>query len=127
MDKSISSGLKSTFLIHCIVALVFGPVFLLFPQVWGSLAGVQITAHELYRMLGAVILALGLSSWLAYQAKQWESVRILVLTEIVWTGLAAAITLYYLFRWFFPPLYWLVAILMAGFAALFTFFYFKNR
>jgi uncharacterized protein YjeT (DUF2065 family) len=127
MDKSISSGLKTTFLIHCIVAVVFGLIFLFVPQVWGNLAGVQIKEHNMYRMLGAAILALGLSSWLAFQATKWESVRILVLTEILWTALGAAITLYYLFRWSYPPLYWLIAILMVGFAVLFTVFYFQNK
>lgn len=127
MDKPISSGLKSTFLIHCLVALVFGLVFLFYPQVWGSLAGVKVLSHDLYRMLGAAILAFGLSSWLASRAKTFESVRIVVLMEILWTALAALIALYYLIRWSYPPLYWLDAILMAAFAALFAFFYFKHR
>ena len=127
MDRPISSGLKITFLIHFIVALVFGLVFLIYPQLWGSLAGMQILAHELYRMLGAVMLALGVGSWLAYRAKIWESVRIIVLTEISWTAMAAVIILYYLIRHSFPALYWLPALLMAGFAVAFAYFYFKNR
>ena len=127
MDKSISSGLKITFLIHFIVALIFGLLYLFLPQVLGNLAGVQIVEHNMYRMLGAAILAFGLSSFLAYQAKNWESVRIVVVMEILWTVLATAITLYYLLRWSFSPIYWLVAIMMAVFAALFTIFYFQNK
>ena len=127
MDKPISSGLKITFLLHFIVALIFGVLMLFLPQVWGNLAGVWIVSHELYRLVGAAILAFGLSSLLAYRASQWESVRIVVLTEIFWTAMAAGITLYYLVRWYFPPLYWVTAILMAGFSVAFIYFYLKNK
>lgn len=126
MDKPMPSGLKTLFLVHFIVALIFGALFLVAPQVWGSLAGIPIQSHELYRMLGAAMLAFGASSWLAYQAKGWESVRIVVVLEIVWTALGALVTLYYLIRWAFPPLYWLNAVLLAAFAVAFAWFYFRR-
>ncbi len=127
MDKPIVRGLKITFLVHFIVALIFGLVFLIVPQLWTRLAGVPMTSFELYRLIGAAILAFGLSSFLAYIATYWASVRILVLTEIAWSLLATVLLLYYLVRWHFPGLYWLPAILMAGFATAFGFFYDKNK
>jgi hypothetical protein len=120
------SGLKTLFLVHFIVALIFGALFLVAPQVWGSLAGVVITSHELYRLIGVALLAFAAGSWLAYGAKSWESVRILVVVEIVWTALGALTTLYYLIRWAFPPLYWLNAVLLAAFAVAFAWFYFRR-
>jgi uncharacterized protein YjeT (DUF2065 family) len=126
MDKPMPAGLKTLFLVHFIVALVFGLLFFVFPSVWGSLAGSPVTSHELYRMIGAAMLAFGASSWLAYRAKGWESVRILVVTEIVWTALGALVTLYYLIRWAFPPLYWLTAVVLAAFAMAFAWFYMRK-
>ena len=46
MEKPILSGLNLNFLLHFIVALVFGLFFLLFPQAWGNLAGMPIFSHE---------------------------------------------------------------------------------
>ena len=124
MDKPIRPGLKTIFLFHWIIALVFGLVFFIYPALWTNLAGIKIEGNELYRMLGAAMLALSVSSWLAFRAKMWESVRILVITEIVWTILATIVLLYYIIKWGFPPLYWLSAGLMAFFAIVFTWSYF---
>ena len=127
MDKPILSGLKITFIIHFVVGLVFGLVFFISPPLWARLAGIKIEGNELYRLLGVAMLALSASSWLAFRVKTWESVRILVITEIGWTILATIVILYYIIRWHFPPLYWLSAGLMAVFAIAFTYFYFRNK
>lgn len=127
MDKQISPGLRITFLVHFILSLVFGVLMIIFPQVWGTLSGKPVFDYEMYRIVGVAILAFGVSSWLGYQAKNWEHIQIVVVTEISWTVMATIILLYYLIRWYFPPLYWLPTILMAGFAAAFAFFFFKKK
>lgn len=126
MNQPVSPGLKTTFLAHAVSAAVFGLLFLLAPQAWGSLSGMTVFSHELYRLVGAAVLAFGLSSGLAYRAKVWESVQIVVLMELLWAGLAAVILLYYLLRWHFAYLYWLPALLMVGFAGAFAYYYFKT-
>lgn len=127
MQKTIPSQLKITFLIFALVCVVFGLLWLFIPQAWSSLSGRRMEAHELYRLLGAGLLALGISSWLAQRATHWESVRIVVISIIVGCALAAGIFWYYLFIWGFPALYFLPAFLMTGFTAVFTYFYFKLK
>ena len=40
MEKQISPGLKTLFLVHAILATIFGLAYLLMPDAWGSLTGV---------------------------------------------------------------------------------------
>lgn len=127
MDKPYPSGLKTTFLIHAIIALIFGLANLLVPQMWNTLTGTKIVDYNIFRLLGAAILAFGLSSWLAYRAKSWESVSILLQMEILWTILATLIFVYYQVRRGFPPIYWVNAMIMAAFAVAFIYFYWKRK
>ena len=122
----IPSGLKTTFLVHFIVALVFGLLFLLVPQVWATMGGYQITEPTMYRLVGAAILAFGASSWLGYRETAYERVKIVVATEIVWTVLATLVMVYALLFASFPPMGWINALIMAIFAVLFGYFYMRK-
>ena len=62
MEKRISQGLKTTFLVHFIVAAIYGLVLLIFPQVWGNLAGIAIDETDPYRLVGAALLTLAFGS-----------------------------------------------------------------
>jgi hypothetical protein len=121
MDKQISKGLKTTFLIHIIVGLIFGLTMLLYPQAWASF-GVQVKEPEMYRLVGAAILGFTASSWWAYKETLWDKVKIIVQTEIVWTSLAALVILYGLLFAGLPAIEWLNFALMAGFAIAFAYF-----
>jgi len=123
MNAKLSEGLKTTFLVHFIVALIFGLGFLLIPITVGNLYGLKIQETEVWRLLGAAMLGFAASSWFAYKATHWESVRIVVLAEIVWTILGTLVMLYALLFAGFPALGWLNAIILAGFGAAFGWFY----
>jgi hypothetical protein len=122
MEKNISSGLKTTFLVHVIVGLIFGLGMLLFPQAWSAL-GVSVKEPEMYRLVGAAILGYTASSWWAYKETSWEKVKIVVQMEIVWTILATLVILWGLIFAGLPAVEWVNAIIMACFAAAFSFFY----
>ena len=93
MNAPISSGLKTTFLVHAIVGILFGLGYLLIPTTVGGWFGVAMT-DPAWRLLGAALLGFGMSSWWAYRAKEWAQVEIVVLMEIVWTVLGTIATVW---------------------------------
>jgi hypothetical protein len=122
MEKKVSSGLKTTFLVHIIIGLIFGIGMLLFPNAWAAL-GVPVKEPNMYRLVGGAILGFTSSSWWAYKEPSWEKVKIVVQMEIVWTILATLVILYGLLFAGLPAVEWMNAIIMACFAAAFTYFY----
>jgi hypothetical protein len=123
MEKQVSTGLKTTFLVHFIVALIFGLIYLLIPEMWGNLISWPVTEPPIYRLLGAAILGFGTSSWLAYKETAWEKVRIVVQMEIAWTILGALVVLWGLIFAGLPAFGWVNAVILAGFAAAFSILY----
>jgi len=126
VNTKLSQGLKTTFLIHFIVALLFGLGFLLIPNVVGNLFGLNVQEPEIYRLLGGAMLGFAVSSWLSYKATNWESVRIVVVMEIFWATLGTLVLLYALLFAGFPVLGWLNAVILAAFAIAFGWFYFQR-
>lgn len=125
MNKPISRGLKTTFLVHTVVGTMYGLLFLIDPQIWARLSGIPIDPIDPYRLLGAALLAFAVGSWLAYRETQWERVRITVQVNILWSALAALIILRDIFAVGLPPIEWLNVAILTAFAALFSFFYFR--
>ena len=122
----ISQGLKTTFLVHFIVALLFGLGFLFMPVLVGSWYGLNVQEPDTYRLLGAAMLGFAVSSWFAHRATDWESVRIVVVMELVWTILGTLVLLYALLFAGFPALGWLNAVILGAFALAFGRFYFQK-
>ena len=123
MEKQILPGLKITFLVHVVVGLFFGLIYLLVPAWWGDLIGWPMPDPDLWRTLGAATLGFTASSWFAYRATGWERVKIVVQAEIVWTILATLVLVLGLLFAGLPAIGWLNAVIMGGFAAAFSFFY----
>jgi hypothetical protein len=126
MNSKMPQGLNTTFLLHFIVCLVFGLGFLLIPNVLGNLYGLNAQEPAIYRLLGAAILGFGASSWLSYKATEWESVRIVVVMELVWAILGTLVLLLALLFAGFPALGWLNVVILAAFAIAFGWFYFRR-
>lgn len=126
MEKRISTGLKTTFLVHLIVGGIFGLIYLLIPDVWGDFVGWPIQDPTVYRLLGAAILGYAASSWWAYQAGVWEKVKIVVQMEIVWTLLATLVMLWGLFFAGAPLFGWVTVVIMGGFAIAYIVFYLRE-
>jgi hypothetical protein len=122
----ISSGLRTLFLVHFVLGLIFGLLYLFIPGMFMGWLGVSLQDEYAYRIVGAAVLAFTVSSWFCYQAAEWERVKIVVLAEIVWAGLVALLGLYALIFTGAPAAFLINVIIMAGFAAAFAYFYFKK-
>ena len=125
MNK-ISAGLKMLFLVHFVLGLALGLLYLLIPDTFLGLFGITLADSFPYRTIGAAVLAFTASSWYCYKAAEWEKVKIVVQAEIVWAVLAALVGLYGLLFLGQPAAYWINVIIMAGFAAAFIYFYMKK-
>jgi hypothetical protein len=122
----MSKGLKITFLIHAIVALVFGIVLYLRPGSWATLVNWTPYDPSLTRVYGAALLALAVSSWLGYRAARWDEVRILVLMEIALTVLSTVGGLWGLLFRSAPVFGWVSVLIWVVFALAWIYFYVKR-
>ncbi|MGA2489715.1 MAG: hypothetical protein ABSF99_05950 [Anaerolineales bacterium] len=122
----ISSGLRTLFLVHFVVGLVFGLLYLFIPVMFMGWFGVSVPDVLPYRIIGAAVLAFTASSWYCYQAPEWERVKIVVLAEIAWTVLNTLVSLYGILFAGAPTAEWANVIIMAGFAGAFIYFYNKK-
>ena len=127
MVKKISNGLKYLFLFHFIVGVVFGLTYLLIPDTWANMVQWPLKESFPYRLLGAALIGIGVSSWLAFKNQIWESVKIVVIMEIIWCGLGTVVMLWGMFTQGLPPIGWMNTLLMAFFAVTFGFFLIREK
>lgn len=136
MDKPISSGLKTLFLVHAIIALLFGLAFWLVPgrfltligwvpqsvirvvnEVEAQLPGTVLVDAYIVRGLGAALLALSYASFRGWRKSRWEEVSLVVELEIAFVslGLLGMIATMILSRKPIHVFAWLEAVVLAGF------------
>ena len=127
MEKQSSKGLKNLFLFHFIVAIVFGLTYLLIPETFASIVQWPLRETFPYRLLGAALLGFGVSSWLAFKNPLWESVKIVVVMEIVWCGLGTLVMLWGMFTQGLPAIGWLNTVLMAFFTVTFGYYLISEK
>jgi len=123
----MSQGLKTTFLIHAIVALVFGIVLYLVPGTFLDLVGWKAFDGNMSRAFAAALLALAVSSWFGYRAARWEEVRIVVQMEIAFTVLGPVAGLYGFFVKNAPAFIWVPIVIWVAFAAAWIYFYSRAK
>jgi len=119
MNKPISSGLRTTFLVHFILGLIFGLLLLLIPETFLGMFSWKVTQPATYRLVGAAILGFTMSSWFGYKAATWDQVRIVVLAELVWAPLATLVMLWGMISGDFPPTAWINVVIFGGFSIAF--------
>lgn len=122
----MSKALKYTFLIHAIVALVFGAPLLLAPGRFLGMFGWQPIDPLLSRLLGAAMLALAWGSWRGWQATERAHVKTLVELEAVYTVLGSAGLLRHLLIAGYPWYVWMIFVILAIFAVAWIVFLLKK-
>lgn len=137
MDRTISAGLRNTFLVHAIVALVFGAALWLVPgrfltlvdwvQESFTIDGTEITAPGtlfvdgvITRLLGAALLALAFSSYQGWRTQEWAKVALVVQLEAVFCILsvfAGLVVILFLRAAPLPLFGWITLVFLATFGA----------
>ncbi len=120
--KEYPKALRRVFMIHGIISILVGIQHIILPRLPGDLTGVELPSPFLYRVLGAAVLAFGVSSAMAAKEKYWENIRILLPMEIIWSLLGAVIIGWGIVMEKLPGIEWPNAILLFLFAALFAAF-----
>jgi uncharacterized protein YjeT (DUF2065 family) len=126
MGKTISPGLKASFLAGCFTAGIFGLLYMLVPEAYQKLIGVPIkqpTEATAFRDLGVALIALAYAVWLSSRETSTDKVKIVVKMVIVWMVLGAFVMLWCMFSYDLPVIYWLYFAIFAGFAIAFSVFY----
>lgn len=97
-----------------------GAQHLVFPGFWTDLTGMEMAGTVAWRLIGATLLALAVSSWLAAGEREWARVRIVVVLEVLWSGLAAMVIAWGILAEGLPPLEWVNAGAVGAFALAFA-------
>lgn len=121
----MSRGLKITFLVHALVALVLGLVLYLQPGLWATMFKWTPFDPHMTRIYGAALLALVVGSWFGYRASRWEEVRIVVLMEIALIVLSTIGGLWAVLFRAAPAFTWVAIVIGVVFAALWICFYIR--
>lgn len=112
----MSNGLKLTFLIHALVALVIGLPLLIAPGRFVDLVGWMPVEPILARILGAALLALGWGSFRVWQSADKELAAVLIQVEAVFAVLAGVGVLRHLLIANYPVTVWVALLVFAAFA-----------
>ena len=126
----MSRALKTTFIVHAIVALLFGlPLFIIPGELLKALGWVPIDPL-ISRLLGAALLALAWSSFRAASLGDKlpkPGQKLLVELEAVFCTLGAIGLLRHTLIAYFSWIVWLPVVLLILFAAVWVYFWVKLR
>lgn len=123
----MSTGLRTTFWLHAVAAIVFAIGYLFLPTFVVDFFGLEPIDPNFMALYGAATLALGLSSVLAALAKDWEHVAIIAETEVIFTALSVVVCLYAVLFAGASTMVWLAAALFGVFLLLFGYFAWQER
>jgi O-antigen/teichoic acid export membrane protein len=127
MSGEITKQAKYIFLLHFIVALVFGALWFFAPGYWNTLTGwpPQIASG---RIVGMATIMMAIGCFLAYRATSWQQVEIFVVMELIYNIVGAIGMLWSVIEDPTLPLVaWLLIGLLGLFALLFLYVYFTGK
>jgi len=127
MPKEISKLLEIVFLVHFVLGLILGIIFLFIPEIYCDLVGFPITDKGLFRLIGAASLALGSGSFFAYRSKDWEKIKLVVLIELVWLVFANGAMIYWLIFESGPVMGWFIEVMFICFFVVFLYSYIQEE
>ena len=122
----IPKSAKYVFLLHFIIALIFGAIWFLMPEYWNTLTG---WPNEVAsgRIVGMATLMVAIGSIMAYQKATWEQVEIYVIMELVFNILGAIGMLWNMLTISLPIIGWILVGLLVVFSVLFLYVFSTAR
>jgi Ca2+/Na+ antiporter len=126
MSGEISNIAKYVFLLHFIIALVFGAFWFLLPEYWSTITGWP-TEYASGRIVGMATLMMGIGSFFAYRKTAWDQVEIYVIMELVFNILGAIGMVWNMLVMTLPIVGWALAGLLGLFAVLFLYVFFTAK
>jgi hypothetical protein len=129
----IPKGLRTTYLINFIFALVFGLAGTFAAKLVGSIAGHAVRDADVNALLGVAALTLAIGSGFALRATRWEQISVLTLMQCYFClagglgGLVAYFAPGLLGMDPLPPVQLLVAIILLALGLAFSYFYFMVK
>ncbi|MHA2008372.1 MAG: hypothetical protein ACXABO_03985 [Promethearchaeota archaeon] len=120
-------GLKVVLLIHFVLGIILGIIFLFFPEAYCDLLGVAMTDHGALRLIGAASLALGGGSFLAFRSKDWEKTKLLVQLDLIWLISASVGIMWWLLEGGPVAAWWVFGMFIVFLAALAYFYYLQEK
>jgi hypothetical protein len=123
----MSNGMRTTFWVHALVAIVFGLGYLFVPEFVTGLFNLELGDPFIAQLYGAATIALGTSSILAAMSKTFERVDIVLQMEVVYTLLAVLGGLYAIFFAQGSAMLWIGVAIFALFLVAFGYYYLGSR
>jgi len=126
MTGEISAISKYVFLLHFIVALIFGAFWFLLPEYWSTLVDWPVE-YASGRIVGMATLVMAVGSIMAYRKTTWDQVEVYVVMELIFNILGAIGMLWNVFAFTLPVAAWLLIGLLALFSALYMYVCFTAK
>jgi hypothetical protein len=109
----LPKGLKTWFIIHFIVDMIFAIPLMIFPHWFLTLLNVQISDPLLPRLVGAALIGIGGTSFIL-RNRGIESYQALLSVKIVWS-LAAIIGIFFSMLQGSQPVGWIILVIFGLF------------
>lgn len=124
----MSKGLRYTFLVHAVVAVLGGLVLLIIPGRFLLWVGWEVGRIDpvLSRVLGAALLGLAWSSFRGWRASAWGGLAVVVEAEAIFCVLACIGLLRHLLSGGYPFQVWALFVIFAAFAVAWVFALFQK-
>lgn len=124
----MSKLLKGAFLLQAILAVIVGALLLIIPGRFLGFFGWAPVEPLLNRLLGAALLAMAWTSVYALRVTSQSQVDILVQMQLIFCGLGALGFIRHLVTGsYYPPMVWVVTIVLALFALAFAIGLFQKK
>ncbi|TFG06665.1 MAG: hypothetical protein EU539_07045 [Promethearchaeota archaeon] len=101
----ISKKLKVVLIIDIIVALYYGILYLLIPEVYYRMNDAPAFDLHMWRLFGGTIFILGICGILALKRGEWEAVKPIMELVILWLMMVAVLDIIWVFSVTSSPTY----------------------